>query len=173
MYGRSLLRLGVLASLLGVACAAEPTEPSAPSAVEDDEFRSEALRELTVVKGKVRPGETATIPYEPTSAAYEPAKARGRVPFLAVELVRGAPDAAQGSPGAEPKTVKVEGHFPGTPRVIVVDENFRRVAAADAVAVNGIERAELTASLGEGKRFVLVRDGLWTAPMTFDVTVGR
>ncbi len=72
-----------------------------------------------------------------------------------------------------PLSINVTGDFPGAPRVIVTDENFRVLAGTRAVSTENGEEASLALNARPGKKLVLVRDMLWVKPMTFTVTVGR
>lgn len=180
---RSLIALACGAALLA-GCAAEADEAAPEN--EDHEVVGEALKKVTVVRGKVRPGETLSVPYEPKDPAYRDIIATKTRPYLAIEIDDAAADDAPSAPSATPYTalqprngklalgarsVTVKGDFPGAPRVLVVDDTFRVVASTTATSTDGLEEAVVTAH--PGKRFVLVRDKLWVKPMTFDVTVGR
>lgn len=180
-FARSVL---VALALTAFACS-EDVLPGADEGEAADEVAGETLRDLTVVRGQVNLGERTTVAYEPSSPAYSGAAARGKLPFLAVEIVNpAAVSATNPSAGAlRPQngkarvgastTVSVKGSFPGAPRVLVVDENFKVLGATTARAEDGLDVATLTAPDTGKKRFVLVRDALWVKPMTFDVAIGR
>ncbi len=188
----SLIALLCGASLLaGVAglsgCTVEGGgESAAAPESEDQEVVGEALKKVTVVRGKVRPGETLSVPYEPKDPAYRDIIATKTRPYLAIEIDDSPVDAPSSPPAATPYTalqpqngrlalggrsVTVKGDFPGQPQVLVVDDTFRVVDATTATSTDGLQEAIVT--VHPGKRFVLVRDKLWVKPMTFDVTVGR
>jgi|GEM_PF-6493889 len=154
-----------------VGCAAD-AEDEAPNAAVD-ESSATSLRSITRAEGAVVAGETTRVQYVRPAERY----ASG-APFLGYEIV--TPPRASSSlatadgPEGATQPIVVAGDFPGQPRVLVVDESFRVVAAATAVTQpDGTERATLDAPRGIGKRFVLVRDGRWSRPMQFDIAVGR
>lgn len=160
-----LLPLAVTFVSLSTGCApAEEAEETDGDAVIEDEVRTDRLRALTVVRGAVGADETVEVAYEPASPAYAGASAVGKLPFLAVEVEGDVPPDAK---------VTVSGDFPGSPRVLVVDESFRVMAATSARPLEGADVATLTATKSTGKKLVLVRDALWTKPMTFQVQVTR
>ena len=173
MTFRSYLFLAAAALSLGTGCAvndvpAEDTEESA------DELNG-GLRDITIIKGSMTEAGTITVAYEP--AVYPGARP---VPFLAVELP--ATEDAAATTGealrpmngdAVPLTVDVAGDFPGSPRVLVTDENFRVLAATRGVATETGDQASLVVANRPGKKLVLVRDMLWVKPMTFEISVGR
>lgn len=155
-----VLLLAVASFAPGCAAAEEPQD----DAVLEDEVRTDKLRALTVVRGAVGADATVEVAYEPASAAYAGATAAGKLPFLAVEVQGDVPPDAK---------VTVSGDFPGAPRVLVVDEAFRVMAATSARPLEGTDVATLTTTKSTGKKLVLVRDALWTKPMTFQVKVTR
>ena len=161
------------------ACAAEEPSDDSAEATVADELSTSKLRSMTALKGSVAGGATVTVDYLGSDAPYPVA-----VPFLAVEIL---PAPAQSpttnaNAGVRPRngeisalqTITVQGDFPGTPRVLVVDENFSVLAGASATTLpNGSETATINTPRSAAKRFVLVRDGRWSRPMQFSVTVGR
>jgi len=163
---------------LGTGCtASDDTSEDTEESV--DELNG-GLRNITIVKGSMSETGTLTVAYEPH--AYAPTR---YVPFLAVELNPAEEDErasdAEESTGtlrpmngeAMPLTVNVAGDFPGSPRVLVTDENFRVLGSARGIPTERGDEATVVVTNRPGKKFVLVRDMLWVKPMTFDVTVGR
>ncbi len=125
-----------------------------------------SLRGAMVLKGAVAVGSTKTVHYAPSDAS-----ASHTLPYLAVEIVPAATRATTDQQAAQ--TVTVSGGFPGAPRVLVVDEAFQVLAKTTAVKQpDGTALAELAAPLSAGKRFLLVRDNLWSREMSFQVNVG-
>jgi hypothetical protein len=185
MLDRHLARTVFAACAVLASACSDEVAPGADESEATDEVAGETLRDLTAVRGQVNFGERTTVAYEPSSPAYAGAAARGKLPFLAVEIVSAAAASApsasadalrpQNGPTrvGSSTTVSVKGAFPGAPRVLVVDENFKVLGATTARAVDELDVATLTAPDTGKKRFVLVRDALWVRPMTFDVTVGR
>ncbi len=175
MTFRSFLFLAAAAALsLGTGCAANdvPAEDTEESV---DELNG-GLRQITIVKGSMTEAGTITVAYEPN--AYAPTS---YVPFLAVELTPADDAPAAATTGAlrpmnaeaAPLTVAVAGDFPGSPRVLVTDENFRVLAATRGTATETGDQASLVVANRPGKKLVLVRDMLWVKPMTFEISVGR
>jgi hypothetical protein len=146
--------------------SAEEVEESA------DELSTTTLRDITIVKGSMTEAGTITVAYEPS--LYTPSR---HVPFLAVELpaeaVRESANLRPMNGPTAPLSVNVAGDFPGAPRVLVTDENFRVLAGTRAVSTENGEEASLALNTRPGKKLVLVRDMLWVKPMTFTVSVGR
>ncbi len=175
MMSRAFLSLVAAAVLsLGAGCAAsdvsnEETEESA------DELNG-GLRHITILKGTMNETGSITVAYEPH--AYAPTR---HIPFLAVELTDAEDAPAATSDAVRPQNgriggplaVSVAGDFPGAPRVLVTDENFRVLAAGRGVATETGAQASVVVPSHTGKKLVLVRDMLWVKPMTFEVNVGR
>lgn len=164
----ALVILGLVA-VLSTACAAEPSAEDAHASAEE----LSSLRGLAVSGGAVEIGGSVTVRYEPS--AYG---GRERLPFLAIEIVPQG-GVAQGLRPANHEAgaaarVAVRGDFPGSPRVLVVDDRFRVLAGADGVAdPAGGQHASLSLEGAGAPRFVLVRDERWIRPMSFTVDVGR
>ena len=137
---------------------------------EVDESEVASVRGSMVLKGAVASGSTKTIHYAPSDASGV-----RTLPFLAVEIVPSGMPSMTGRQTAttSAQSVKVSGPFPGTPRVLVVDEDLHVIAKTTAVhQPDGTALAELAAPLSAGRRFVLVRDNLWSREMSFQVDVG-
>ena len=180
MMSRSLFILVAAAALsFGTGCAASdaPFEDTEESA---DELNG-GLRHITIMKGSMTETGSITVAYEPHP--YESGPGR-RVPFLAIELTseEHASEDAPAAAGAvrptnretgAPLAVTVEGDFPGAPRVLVTDENFRVLAATRGVQTELGAQASVVLPSHTGKKLVLVRDMLWVKPMTFEVSVVR
>lgn len=168
---RTLIAAGLTLACVG-ACTTEAEDHPVSS---EDDLSESALRSAVVLKGSVQAGESITLDYKPSAYPGKP----GVVPFLAVELLPPAESAAPTALGPQSANisttstldVKLEGDFPGTPRLLVVDENFRVLASARAAQIDGLEQISVTVD-GHGKKFVLVRDMLWVAPMNFQISTG-
>jgi hypothetical protein len=138
-----------------------------------DELNAVSLRGSTAIKGAVAAGATITLQYDRSDRLYPRS-----VPYLAVEIVD-APAAGGDlhtmSGGlAGDQSITVHGDFPGKPRVLVVDGNFKTIASTVAQTLpDGTAQATLDVARGIGKRFVLVRDTRWSKPMEFEVGVGH
>lgn len=159
------------------ACAADEPADDSTEATEADELNTSKLRSMTAIKGSVAGGAALTVDYLGSDAPYPVA-----VPFLAVEILPTPAQPTTTTSGVRPRngetgalqTITVQGDFPGTPRVLVVDEEFRVLSGANATTLpNGTETATITTPRSAAKRFVLVRDGRWSRPMQFSVNVGR
>jgi hypothetical protein len=129
------------------ACAATSSDASSST--------SSALGADVVLEGSVATGESVTVSYQPSD--YPEATA----PFIGVRLT----DGARAASGKSSATIHVEGEFPGTPRVLVVDDAFRVVASAAGAS------ARVVVPSAADARMVLVRDDLWVRPMPFTITV--
>jgi hypothetical protein len=167
----------LLAATFLAGCAADPTSaPAEDDGAEVDELNATSLRAATAMKGTVTAGSSITLAYDRGDSLYPRA-----IPYLAVEIVAPAATPASGG-GIHPmngeiidgQSITVTGNFPGRPKVLVVDENFRQLTSKTAQTLaDGTERAEFAAPRGTGKRFILVRDGRWSMPMQFEIGVGR
>ena len=158
-------------------CAADTSvNDAAPSAdgAEVDELNATTLRGSTAMKGTLIVGSTVTLQYDRSDRLYPRA-----IPYLAVEVVA-APSAS--TAGVHPmngelvnaQSITVHGDFPGKPRVLVVDADFKPLASAVAQTLaDGTAQATLEVARGVGKRFVLVRDARWSKPMEFQVGISR
>jgi hypothetical protein len=180
---KSALRTAALAAALACAlacgvtgCAADtPVSDGASSAdgAEVDELNATSLRGSTAIKGTVTVGSTVTLQYDRSDRLYPRS-----IPYLAVEIVD--PPSASSAAGLHPMTgglvngqsITVHGDFPGKPRVLVVDADFKPVASAVARTLpDGTAQATLEVARGVGKRFVLVRDTRWSKPMEFEIGI--
>ncbi|MDB4935931.1 MAG: hypothetical protein JWP87_2903 [Labilithrix sp.] len=163
---------------LGGCAADSASDAPADDGAEVDELNATSLRAATAVKGTVTAGSSITLAYDRADSLYPRA-----IPYLAVEILAAPePAAAAASGGIHPmngeiidgQSITVQGNFPGRPKVLVVDENFRQLTSTTAKTLpDGTERAEFAAPRGAGKRFILVRDGRWSKPMQFEIGVGR
>lgn len=168
----------LLATVLLGGCAADDVQSSGPDdGAEVDELDASSLRASTTFKGSVAAGSTLTVRYDRADGHYP-----RTVPYLAVEILAAPATAAQSAGGLHPmngeigqtQMVTVHGDFPGKPRVLVVDESFTQLKTAVAqVQADGTARAEFAAPRGAGRRFILVRDGRWVKPMSFQIGVGQ
>jgi hypothetical protein len=163
---RTLTIPGLLAltAMTNAGCSLDTAPASDDSASTDaDELNATRLREMTAVEGPVAAETTTTtIRYEPNEPGYPVA-----IPYLAVEVLPRA-----GEPN--PSKVTVEGAFPGSPRLLIVDESFALLGrATGSPRPDGTYVAALDLQAGAGRRFALVRDLRWSLPMAFTVRVGR
>ena len=169
---------GALAALgAGASGCAADTSTNEAAAPDDgaavDELNATSLRGSTAIKGTVAAGTTLTLQYDRSDRLYPRS-----VPYLAVEIVD-APSAngelhTMSGGLAGDQTISVHGDFPGKPRVLVVDGNFKTLANTVAQTLpDGTAQANLEVARGIGKRFVLVRDTRWSKPMEFEVGVGH
>jgi hypothetical protein len=168
-FSRLLLSTAAALLLALPGCAAaDANEDTSASA---DEL---TLAELAVPKGAIAKGGRITVGYNPSD--YDPGS---KLPFIAVELL---PTAAAGGVNVAPTNVtgqneqlvvRVNGEFPGSPRVLVVNEKFRVLAATNGAPVTGGVAASLSIPVASTKRFVLVRDDRWVRPMQFDVSLAE
>jgi hypothetical protein len=166
--------------MLVAGCAADAADGAAASSdagAEVDELNATSLRAATAMKGTVVAGSSITIAYDRAESFYPRA-----VPYLAVEIVAPPEPAHGGATGGihpmngelgSAQSITVQGEFPGRPKVLVVDENFRQLTSSVAKTLpDGTERADFAAPRSGSKRFVLVRDGRWSKPMEFQIGVG-
>jgi hypothetical protein len=185
MIARSFCYLAFAAALTAIpACAADNSNQQEETGASADEIitNSGGLRSITIMKGAVAEGAQVEVAYEPS--LYEPSST---LPFLAIEIVPPtAIEADQGNNGGPsirpqnndafmPKTmnVSVTGDFPGSPRVLVVDENFRVLAGTNGTTNEfGQDQANLVVPATGGKKLILVRDQRWVRPMSFMVNAG-
>jgi hypothetical protein len=168
----------VACSSFAFAACADSTDPAEPSDSTDDALTVRTTN-VTVLQASVREGASVTVPYQPAPYAKSTGAPNAGVPYLAIELEDAPPavadDAVESVGDAlavadKPLKVDVEGDFPGTPQLLVTNGDFR-VLAHSRATVGG--QADVTVPVGVGKKFVLVRDKLWTKPMTFTLSVGR
>ena len=158
----------LLAAVLTAACALSSCASTTSSDADQgkpapvDETNAASLREATDVEGSLAVGSAITVQYE-HSAEYK------RVPYLAVEILADAK-----ATGAELQEITVQGNFPGTPRVLVVDEQFH-VLVTTTTTVKQADGTQLTTTLAprHGTRMVIVHDALWSMPMSYEVRVGK
>jgi hypothetical protein len=185
MTARSFCYLALAAALTAIpACAADNSATQEDTGASADEIISNAggLRNMTIVKGAVAEGGQVEVAYEPS--LYEPS---ATLPFLAIEIVPKAaiaPDQGTNGPGGggirpqnnafgQTMNVSVTGDFPGSPRVLIVDENFRVLAGTNGMTNEfGQDQANLVVPATGGKKMILVRDQRWVRPMSFMVNAG-
>lgn len=160
----SLLSLGVLAGCAAPSdldADADDGATSAEIALTSSSLRAQTaldrLRELDAEAGSLN------VDYAPSpseTVAYE-----RRVAFEAVTF--------EASPDGAAVAVAVAGDFPSSATVIVTNERFEPLAAAQTRrdAESGLAAATVRVPAGSGKRLVLVRDPKWVKPMTFEVSV--
>src|SRR5689334_21389086 len=110
---RILLPFVLSAACALSACASNSSSDADKAATPApvDEGNAAALRDATYVEGTLPVGSAITVKYE-RKEEYK------RVPYLAVEIVGDA--ATQAAKPSDLQEIKVQGNFPGTPRVIVV-----------------------------------------------------
>lgn len=164
---RILLAAVLTAASAFSGCASNSSSDSdkvAPAPI--DERDSAALRDATYVEGSLPVGSAITIQYE-REAKYT------RVPYLAVEIVADAVPVTDAK-AAELQEITVKGNFPGTPRLLVVDDQFRILASA-TTSVKQADGSQLATTLAprQGTRMVIVHDALWSMPMSYEVRVGK
>jgi len=173
-FFRPIAYVAVAAAVLSFlpGCAAHDTSEDTDSSA--DELTSSSLRDVTIVSGAVAEGAEVTVAYQP-----DPYTTTKRVPFLAVELVA-APLSAEATSdirtmGGEnqPLSVSIDGNFPGSPRVLVVDQDFHVLAATSGVTTETGDHAIVTVPNTPGNKFILVRDMRWVLPMNFQVRAVR
>jgi hypothetical protein len=168
-----LAAFALSAAGLCAGCAADTTDSSTTGG-EVDELNASGLRAATTIKGTLSAGTQATVRYDAEDAEYTHG-----IPYVAVELL--PQDAAHASSihplngnAASTQKITVSGAFPGSPKVLVVDEAFHVVAHAMAKPqADGTELATLDAPKTAGRRFVLTRDGRWSKPMAFKITASQ
>lgn len=151
-----------IVSVLALAGCSSPATSDA-SISEESELQAEKLESLSVVKGAMTPGDTKVVAYQPSE--YGP---MDHVPYLAMEVTAKARLGNAAAP--EKLKVKIDGNFPGTPRLLVVDEEFNVLAGTSGTP--GGSRgsvAELEVLNTPGKKLVLVRDEGWVSPMEFEL----
>lgn len=181
MIVRSFCYLAFAAALTTAipACAAD-THQEDTGASADEIVSNGGLRSITIMKGSVAEGGQVEVAYEPS--LYEPSPI---LPFLAIEILPATafePDQGDngGNGGIRPQNnafktmnVSVTGDFPGSPRVLVVDEEFRVLAATTGTTNEfGQDQANLVVPATGGKKMILVRDLRWVRPMSFMVNAG-
>ncbi len=159
---RFLLVALLLVTTAVTGCASNTASKAADDS-EVDEHDAAALRSASALEGNVAVGSSMTVSYEHGEAGYP-----RTVPYLAVEI---RPDSSAAS---ELQEITVQGQFPGTPRILIVDDKFKVVARSSTSSrqADGTSIATVLAPRS-GTRLVLVRDSLWSKSMTFDVRVGR
>jgi len=175
-----------------LACAADSSSTSAGTddGAAVDELNAASLRESTAIKGTITEGAELTLHYDASDREYP-----RKVPYLALEIVPApVPATSTGAYGddqgeihtmsgavavaaAGAQTITIQGAFPGTPRALVVDNDFKVVSRATGqTQPDGSKLVSFDttrASDSNAKRFLLVRDGLWSKPMDFNVHVGE
>lgn len=152
MHFRSLVVLFAVTT----GCAASASDPAPETAPASSTAISPA--DSIVEHGAVASGETESV-------AYERYADRKSIPYFGIAL---SPAEGEGL-----QAVTVTGPFPGAPEAVVVDENYNELARATGNAdPNGAASVTVHAPR-VANRIVLVRDGLWSRPMTFQVTAGK
>lgn len=178
MFFRALPTLLVAAFLASLpACAADASEEENTD-LTADELTNSSLKNVTILKGSMAEGASITVQYQPDlyPTSY--------LPFLAIEITPAQQAAASGglrtlngeTGSLAPLSINVDGNFPGSPRVLVVDEEFHVLASANGVTTNGGAHATVTipqSRLPNGKKLVLIRDRKWVLPMDFQVSAVR
>jgi len=180
---KSLFTAGLTAVLFAVSvaatgCAADSTSESATSS-DAQELKSMGL--AIAAGAKVPIGETSTIRYALDTIGYK--LTTGLVPYMAFEIVKPAAPYASGGLATQNGNlrlqathhVSVKGPFPGTPRVLVVNQDMRVIARADVEKQpDGTAIAVANVALPDaGPSFIVVRDSLWSKPMEFEINVGE
>ena len=158
---RSVALLAV-ALLSLAACSAEAADSSASSTsnVEAEKNATpNALVDQTVVKGSLDVG-ISRVAY--AGDEYEKKQING-VPYLAWEI-DGVSDHL---------SIAVEGNFPSSPDVLLVDASFNLLGQAQGTATDLGDKATLEVNAKPGKKLVLVRDMEWVRPMDFEISVAR
>lgn len=185
---RSFSYLAFAVALTAIpACAADNSgnqQEETGASADEIITNSGGLRSITIMKGAVAEGAQVEVAYEPS--LYEPSTT---LPFLAIEIVPPtAIEADQGDNGGSIRpqnndalfinsnktmNISVTGDFPGSPRVLVVDENFRVLAGTNGTTNEfGQDQANLVVPATGGKKMILVRDLRWVRPMSFMVNAG-
>jgi hypothetical protein len=169
---RTLLATSFLFFSLTAGCAAQDASGSAEST---DDALTKRVDDVSFANIEVSEGNAVSVSYAPQYHASNTA-----VPYLAVALapapsLQGPTEVGTQSEGAlgGPVTVSVQGDFPGSPEVLVTDANFRVLARSAPHAPAAMARATVALPVVGAPKFILVRDRLWTKPMTFSVAVGR
>lgn len=174
-FSLAIVALSVLSFAAGCSAESETAAAASPSELTEKEGAapSNDLLEQTIVKGTITVGAKSKVAYEPE--LYKQTTIQG-VPYLAWELVDapaygGIKTKANGNRGQ--LAIDVEGNFPGSPDVLVVDESFNLLGQARGTATDLGDKASLTIDVSEGKKFVLVRDMDWVRPMDFEISVAQ
>lgn len=143
--------------------AAEGRDEVAPPTVE---LGAPVDNVSVVANVQLSAGATVQVPYEPAYASTK------KVPYLGIAITDAAAGAAAVG-GADIVDVTVEGNFPGSPEVLVTDADFHVLARGTATATKLVDHVTVEFPIVKGPKFVLVRDALWTKPMTFDLSATR
>lgn len=149
----ALVALSTLTFAAG--CSVTAAETGASSSDVTAAPRQNALSDRTIVKGAI-PAGTTQVAYTGTETASPEYLTKQGVPYLAWELADA--DAASLS-------VNVQGDFPSTPQILVVDEGFNVLGEAHGADPVIVPQA------APGKKLVLVRDQEWVRPMDFEISV--
>ena len=150
----------VVLSALSVAagCSAQGESSGASSSdVVADGAKDNALSDKTIVKGAITMG-ASKVAYTGTEVTSPEYLTKDGVPYLGWELADA--DAAS-------LTIKVQGAFPSTPQILVVDQGFNVLGEAAGAEPVIIPNA------APGKKLVLVRDQEWVRPMDFEISVAQ
>lgn len=173
---RNRLSAAALAALLLAAgCAADAESEDLGSS--EGELGA-TVTNVTVLDASVSEGKTVSVPYKPAVIYPGLDGAKTIVPYLAIALTTSAelartPSLTVPSNGIARTAVSVAGNFPSSPDVLVTDANFHILAKSTRQPDAELDQVSVTLPTGPGRKFILVRDNLWTKPMNFDVTVGR
>lgn len=157
---RPIVLVAAVALFSLAGCSAEATDTSASSTA-NVEAKSNDLVDQTIVKGSLTVGETSRVAY--AGDEYEKKQING-VPYLAWE-VDGATDHL---------SITVEGNFPSSPDVLLVDASFNLLGQTQGTASDLGDKATLEVARSlPGKKLVLVRDMEWVRPMDFEISVAQ
>ena len=166
---RSLFFVSALVAAAALSgCSSEVQAEDTASA--DSNLTSTKLESLSIIRGTMKTGASLTVAYEPELYGE-----LDHLPFIAVELL---PAKASATPGIAPRTaapgsqltVRVAGKFPGKPRLLVVDGDFKLIGGSRGLQSGaGTAAAQVTITNSPGAKFVLVRDEGWVAPMQFEI----
>ena len=158
----------LLAAVLSATCALQgclsnTSSDPAPAPIVVNESDAASLRAATDVARTLAVGSAVTLTYE-RKPEYK------TIPYLAVDVIA---DATK-KDVAPMQSISVQGKFPGTPRILVVDESYAIVAQSTAATLQADGTSIATVeSPRAGTRTVLVIDKLWSLPMSFEVKVGN
>ncbi len=160
---RFLLAAVLSATCALQGCASNTSSDPAPAPIVVNESDGASLRAATDVEGTLAVGEAITLTYE-RKPEYK------TIPYLAVDVIADAT-----KKNVTPmQSISVHGKFPGTPRILVVDEHYAIVAQSTTSSLQDDGTSIATVeSPRAGTRTVLVIDKLWSLPMSFEVKVGE
>jgi hypothetical protein len=158
--------VGSAALAAALAGCTAPASDSASSAAAESAASPVSLDRAAdvVVKGSVAVGQAVTVSYEPSDY---PNAAVGVVPYVALRIDQPADNERAVAANV---SIHVEGQFPGSPSVLVVDQHNDVVASTKGIAGTDVAKADVVVPAGTNARFLLVRDDLWVRPMPFTVS---